>query len=133
MSYQENLLPSEGNRLKIEENTTTEPLPFGDGPGKFPGFPKGTKDFWEGNGPPTKMWEAIVCPVADVEGFIEQPLSCVFGYSEDGSDNVPGSIMELVASLDGSAIENALMDAILPIASEFIYSASVMGFFERVR
>ncbi len=125
------VLPSEGGRLKIEDDYTPSTLPFGDGPGAFPGFPNGTKAFWKDGGLPTKMWEVVACPVADVGGFIENPLSCVFGYTE-GSDDVAGSIMEFVGSLDGSQIEDAMINAVLPIASEFIYSASIVGFFERV-
>lgn len=78
------------------------------------------------------MWEIVACPVADVEGFIENPLSCVFGYADDG-DTIPGSIMEFIASLNGDKIEDAMINAVLPLASEFVYSFSVLGFFEKVR
>jgi hypothetical protein len=55
-------LPSKLPRL--QKDVTMDELPFGDGPGKFPGLPQGTNQFWDGTGPPTRMWEVVACPVA---------------------------------------------------------------------
>ena len=52
------------NPTRVDLSTTIKPLPFGDGPGVAQGLPEGTKEFWEGTGTPTKMWEVIACPVA---------------------------------------------------------------------
>jgi hypothetical protein len=55
-------LPSTGPRVVVD--TVLDPLPFGDGPGVFPGLPTGTKEYWEDGGNPSKMWEVVACPVA---------------------------------------------------------------------
>jgi hypothetical protein len=64
--------PSKLPRLQKDETWkgTNGQLPFGDGPGKFPGLPEGTTDFWYDRGNPQKMWEVVACPVA-VGSFAE--------------------------------------------------------------
>jgi hypothetical protein len=60
--FTEKRLPSELPRL--QKDVTMDELPFGDGPGKFPGLPNATSAFWDGSGPPKQMWEVVACPVA---------------------------------------------------------------------
>jgi hypothetical protein len=55
-------LPSAGPRVEVDE--VVGALPFGDGPGVFPGLPEGTPDYWLNGGSPTVMWEVVACPVA---------------------------------------------------------------------
>jgi hypothetical protein len=43
-------------------------------------------EFWEGTGHAKEMWEVIACPVADVAGFLSNPLRCFFGSPEEGTD-----------------------------------------------
>ena len=47
------------------DGSTQLPLPFGDGPGIMPGYPEGTRDFWEAQdgATPNFMWEVVACPV----------------------------------------------------------------------
>lgn len=47
------------------DGTTQLPLPFGDGPGIMPGYPEGTREFWEAQdgATPNFMWEVVACPV----------------------------------------------------------------------
>ena len=47
------------------DGTTQLPLPFGDGPGIMPGYPEGTREFWEAQvgAKPNFMWEVVACPV----------------------------------------------------------------------
>lgn len=92
--------PSEDGRVSVDG--TADALPFGDGPGFFPGFPQGTNDFWLNGGNPTTMWEIVACPVADVEGFLENPLSCLFGRNPL-TDDVDGTIMDFFATVDGTS------------------------------
>lgn len=105
-------MPKEGPRVSI--NGTSDALPFGDGPGYMPSFPKGTNAFWERSGGPEAIWEIVACPVADVESFLENPLRCIFG----GED---GSLLDLYSTIDGSSIEDAMTDAIVPIAGELCH------------
>ena len=71
------------------------------------------------------MWEVVACPVADVEAFLENPLRCVFG----GDD---GSILDFFSTINGDSIKNAMTDAIVPIAVEFIWVFSGLGWLVEV-
>ena len=69
-------LPSTGPRLEIDD--FMDSLPLGDGPGYQPGLPKGTRDFWLGNGPPTQVWEVSSLAVLRIiDTFRISPLSFV--------------------------------------------------------
>jgi len=92
--------PSEGPRVPVDG--AVDPLPVGEGPGFFPGFPKFTRGFWLGNDPPESIVDAVACPVADVSGFLANPLSCSFGYNADGGTD--GTILDFFSIIDtGSA------------------------------
>jgi hypothetical protein len=69
--------------IPVITTETMDEMPFGDGPGVLPGFPEGTPGFWQGEegepGYATKMWEVVACPVADVQGFLANPMRCFFG------------------------------------------------------
>jgi hypothetical protein len=62
--FNESSMPLSSKQSRLQKDETMEALSFGDGPGKFPGFPNATKAFWDGDGPPTEMWEVVACPVA---------------------------------------------------------------------
>ena len=78
----------EGNRASID-GPNSETLPWGDGPGAVPGVPQTESGYFKGEGYPTEMWEAVACPVADVDGFLGDPLLCLFG---DGNGEVTDTI-----------------------------------------
>lgn len=70
-------------KIPLKTDQTQDAMPFGDGPGVMPALPKGTKEFWTGQGFAQEMWEVVACPVADVEGYLSNPLRCFFGDGED--------------------------------------------------
>jgi len=114
--------PSTGPKLEIDN--FTQSLPFGDGPGVKPGLPQGTRDFWLGDKPPTKVWEVVACPVYDIERFLSDPLSCVFGDGE-------GTIMDFIRNIDPDKIVSVLKETVVPIAVEFVWAISPMIILEK--
>lgn len=96
----------------------------------FHRFPKGTKDFWDSDGPPLKMWEIVACPVADVTAFLENPLRCMFGLNEESQSD--GNLLDVFSSIDGTAILGAMTDSIVPLAVEFVYNFSGLAWLEKV-
>ena len=122
-------LPSAGPRISVDG--TSAALPFGDGPGLFPGFPEGTQAFWEGTGNAKKIWEIVACPVADTVSFLEMPLRCVLGVDEYGK--VGGSILDFFANIDGAEILEAMKKAAIPLAVAFMYNFSGLVWLEKVR
>ena len=82
-----------GNRVSVN-GPQSGTLPWGDGPGVVPGVPQTESTYFKGDGPPQEMWEAVACPVADVEGFLGDPLMCLFG----GGD---GDITDFFADVAG--------------------------------
>ena len=68
----------QGNRVSVN-GPQNETLPWGDGPGAVPGVPQSSSKYFLGKGFPEEMWEAVACPVADVDGFLGDPFLCLFG------------------------------------------------------
>ena len=114
---------SEGPRLVIDEYV--KPLPFGNGPGAKPYFPKATKEFWNGSGGPKSMWETIACPVADVEKYLENPMRCVIG---DGD----GTIMATIDAVKDFDFAELMKKTVIPLAKELIWNFTGFGVFEKV-
>jgi|AntRauTorckE5430_2_1112549.scaffolds.fasta_scaffold02064_2 hypothetical protein len=114
---------SEGPRLVIDEYV--KPLPFGNGPGAKPYFPKATKEFWNGSGVPKSMWETIACPVADVEKYLENPMRCIIG---DGT----GTIMATIDAVKDFDFTEIMIQTVVPLAKELIWNFTGLGIFEKV-
>jgi hypothetical protein len=106
-------LPGE---IPVDTTDTMKEMPFGDGPGVMPGFPEGTPGFWQGlegeAGYATKMWEVVACPVADVEGFLSNPMRCFFGDDESPFDFLSGAIKD-----NDGAITKVVTDLVLDAVS----------------
>jgi hypothetical protein len=118
--------PSKGPRIPVDGDVSA--LPVGDGPGVFPGFPTFTRGFWLGDEPPENILDAIACPVADVIGFLENPLRCMFGIDDDTQEG-KGTILDFFSIADsGSAITDAMSDSIIPLAVEVSCDKSIHKF-----
>lgn len=106
-------------KFPVNTAATQDAMPFGDGPGVMPGLPQGNPEFWAGNAFATNMWEVVACPVADVEGFLSNPLRCYFGnLNEDGSGS-NSSPYEFFADIfkDTNAISQAVVSVIVDAVS----------------
>lgn len=77
------------------------------------------------------MWEIVACPVIDVQAFLLDPLSCSFGIPDNG-DGSAGIVSTFFESLNGDAIINAMKNATIPLAVEFVYNFSGLKFVENV-
>jgi hypothetical protein len=65
------------------------------------------------------MWEVIACPVADVAGFLSNPMRCFFGsISEDGdATSNPYEFFQDIFK-DSDAISNVVTDIIVDTVSK---------------
>ncbi|KAL3912986.1 MAG: hypothetical protein SGARI_000880, partial [Bacillariaceae sp.] len=108
----------EGNRVSVS-GPQDGTLPWGDGPGAVPGVPQTDSTYFKGEGFPQEMWEAVACPVADVDGFLGDPLLCLFG---DGNGDVTDFIAD-IADNEGF-ISEFLDDVFIPLAAEAMYTFS---------
>lgn len=99
----------------VNTSATQDAMPFGDGPGVMPGFPKGNPDFWAGTAYATEMWEVVACPVADVEGFLSNPLRCYFGNLNDDGSGANSNPYEFFADVfkDTDAISKAVVNVVV--------------------
>jgi hypothetical protein len=66
-----------------------------------------------------------------VDGFLANPLRCVFGLDDDGDDT--GSLMDLFSTIGEEALDAVMDDAIIPLAAEAIWTFSGLAWLEKVR
>eukprot|EP00957_Ditylum_brightwellii_P211836 15366656-Ditylum_brightwellii.AAC.1 len=97
------------NPSPVNKNVTQLPLPFGDGPGVMPGYPEGTREFWEAqpDAYPKQMWE-------DPTMFLQNPLRCYFG---DGT----GFLWSFIENaFTGDEIFNIIKSFAAPLGAKII-------------
>mmetsp|Transcript_14626 Transcript_14626/g.21568 ORF Transcript_14626/g.21568 Transcript_14626/m.21568 type:complete len:1051 (+) Transcript_14626:463-3615(+) len=133
------VIPEEQGTYRVKITETQTAIPFGEGPGLFPPYPKATKTFWEpdenGNySPATQLWEVSVCPLADVKGYLTNPFRCYFGDLDGGSDPWKW-VTRMFYSCDGDSLEDCtiwsfIANDIIPIIAEIVVSLLPIKIFD---